>query len=547
MFARTRALCMRAFATAEGTRQFLTQRYPNPTLLSYCNKASSSAGNTSNNSNNSNNMKKLQMSTIGFGSYRTGIEDRNHQFALQMAIQSGVNVIDTSTNYMNGDSELMIGTVLNGMIQDRIIDRENIVLMTKIGYIQQENMNICREREAQGRPFVGIVKVQENWHWHCISPDFLSDQLSRSLDRLQLDTVDVLYLHNPEYVWSENDNHAAFYEKIEHAFEYLEHEVQQGRIQYYGISSNTFIHDPNMSGNVSLVKCHEIAEKIAGKNNHHFKFVQFPFNIEENNAAFLRNCNGQTLLQYAKSNGLITVGNRPFNTIVKDNIVRYVDSLRDADLEEECDTKLKEWTQLLNQAIYMEVNTPFDRNTLSDSGSNLADPKMPHKAGVSWANILAANLDQLDSLYAFRETMLNRIRPEVSYALQKIRSHPKGEQYASWASQYNYLLNSMLSAYDKYLTERHQREVNEIKVQMDKICPDLSFSKLLAQKTLRVLCSTGIDIELVGMRSTNYVKDITQMGPMIPEEKAMQILQSVKWNFTGMNYEQVSNTAATTK
>jgi hypothetical protein len=34
---------------------------------------------------------------------------------------------------------------------------------------------------------------------HCIHPDFLDDQIGRSLDRLGLDALDGYLLHNPEY------------------------------------------------------------------------------------------------------------------------------------------------------------------------------------------------------------------------------------------------------------------------------------------------------------------------------------------------------------
>ena len=35
--------------------------------------------------------------------------------------------------------------------------------------------------------------------WHCIHPEFLADQLTRSLSRLGIETLDVCLLHNPEY------------------------------------------------------------------------------------------------------------------------------------------------------------------------------------------------------------------------------------------------------------------------------------------------------------------------------------------------------------
>jgi aryl-alcohol dehydrogenase-like predicted oxidoreductase len=39
--------------------------------------------------------------------------------------------------------------------------------------------------------------------WHCVHPQFLADQLTRSLERLRLQTLDVCLLHNPEYFFTD--------------------------------------------------------------------------------------------------------------------------------------------------------------------------------------------------------------------------------------------------------------------------------------------------------------------------------------------------------
>ena len=121
----------------------------------------------------------------------------------QYAIQAGSNVIDTSTNYELGESETMIGRVLNGMINELVIEREEVVVMSKIGYMQGPNLKEARERETQSKPYSQVSKLHP-FHWHCIAPEFIGDQLEHSLNRLNLEQLDVLFLHNPEYCWNRN-------------------------------------------------------------------------------------------------------------------------------------------------------------------------------------------------------------------------------------------------------------------------------------------------------------------------------------------------------
>src|SRR5437762_1252851 len=46
----------------------------------------------------------LTVSLVGFGGYRTGTSNPDHRAALEAALAAGVNLIDTSSNYMLGDS-----------------------------------------------------------------------------------------------------------------------------------------------------------------------------------------------------------------------------------------------------------------------------------------------------------------------------------------------------------------------------------------------------------------------------------------------------------
>src|SRR5829696_3292339 len=120
----------------------------------------------------------LTVSCVGFGGYRTGRSDPNHRAALRAALAAGVNLIDTSSNYMLGDSERLVGQA----VASSGIAREEVVV-SKIGYVQGPNLDLARQREAAGQPFPEMMKYMDGC-WHCISPEFLDDQLGRALERL---------------------------------------------------------------------------------------------------------------------------------------------------------------------------------------------------------------------------------------------------------------------------------------------------------------------------------------------------------------------------
>ncbi len=166
----------------------------------------------------------------GFGGYRIDDAIPQHKNALEKALLSGINLIDTSSNYSDGGSELLIGKVLNKLISENKIIRENVVVVSKGGYLQGSNLKLGLEREQSGKPFTDVVKCTQDL-WHCISPDFLENQITLSLKRLNLEKIDVYLLHNPEYfltysIISDTERREReYYRRIKDAFIYLEEEV----------------------------------------------------------------------------------------------------------------------------------------------------------------------------------------------------------------------------------------------------------------------------------------------------------------------------------
>ena len=79
-------------------------------------------------------------SACGFGAYRVDDSVEEHHFAFEYALSNGINLIDTSSNYSIGGSEQLIGNVLQKLTSEERITSDEIILVTKAGYIQGDNL-----------------------------------------------------------------------------------------------------------------------------------------------------------------------------------------------------------------------------------------------------------------------------------------------------------------------------------------------------------------------------------------------------------------------
>ena len=72
------------------------------------------------------------VSRLGFGGYRINWSDVRHKAALEKAIENGINVIDTSAHFESGESEQVIGKVLNDAIKDGTATRKVFIILLSV-------------------------------------------------------------------------------------------------------------------------------------------------------------------------------------------------------------------------------------------------------------------------------------------------------------------------------------------------------------------------------------------------------------------------------
>ena len=149
----------------------------------------------------------VEVSEIGFGAWVVGTDwwgDRSERQAVEMlryAVDRGITYFDTGDVYGHGRSEELVGEALGGM-------REEVTVATKLGYDFYDN------------PQAGHGELPKE-----MNREYLEAAFERSLDRLGLERVDVLQLHNANVEEMDAD-----------VLEFLDEVREEGRADAVGLA-----------------------------------------------------------------------------------------------------------------------------------------------------------------------------------------------------------------------------------------------------------------------------------------------------------------------
>lgn len=260
------------------------------------------------------------LSSLGLGTFRKEPYKEenylvNYKEAVQTALLSGINLIDTAINYRYQVSEREIGEAITELVGEGKIGREQFVLTSKAGFIPLDfpfpenpyawiNETIVEAGLAE--------KDEVVIDQHCMSPAFLRWSVEQSLKNLQVETLDILFLHNPETQLGYVDRKTVE-KRIKKAFELFEKLVEEGKIKAYGIAAwNGFLYENDHTEYLSLKKMVALAEEAGGK-GHHFSYIETPVNLAKPHALTYSNQSGPdgkyyTLMQAAQGYGLKVIG-----------------------------------------------------------------------------------------------------------------------------------------------------------------------------------------------------------------------------------------------
>ena len=450
---------------------------------------------------------KLTSSQAGFGCYRVAVGVPHHEKALHTALCEGINLIDTSANYADGGSESLIGQELEKLIDAGDLARSEVVVVSKVGYLQGQNYALSQERKQQGRPFPELVEYGEGLE-HCIHPEFLRDQLNRSLERLNLETLDFYLLHNPEYYleWAEKNSQSLelsrveYYRRIKTAFEYLEEEVVKGRIRYYGISSNTFPAPADQPDFTCLATIWDIAESLDSR--HHFRLVQLPFNLMEPGAVLESNQpNSSSVLEFAQQKELGVLVNRPLNAFYSNHLVRLAEvPAFEIQPKDEVVRKIQ-FLSKSEKGLWMKIlpaiNVPPGLTVRIKEQMAIGDTLKHH-----WLN--------LGTYENWRQIKTGNLQPRIQGVMDYLQPYAnENADISNWMASHRRKIDAAFGAVASIYAAQAAHQVDRIRRTVAAVDREWAEDGTLSQKALRAIRTTpGVTCTLVGMRRAEYVSDV---------------------------------------
>jgi hypothetical protein len=364
--------------------------------------------------------------------------------------------------------------------------------------------------------------------WHDIHPEFLRDQLARSLARLGLGTLDVCLLHNPEYYLTDAHERShgtlerrreEFYRRLRDGFAHLESEVAEGRLRWYGVSSNTCTRPADDPEFTSLARMLEAA-RAAGGEDHHFRVLQLPLNLFEAGAVLERNHGDLTVLDLARRERIAVLANRPLNAMVDEAMVRLASvtpPARRGDLDEQLERV---------RALEDEYRGAIAAHLRAGEGS------LPPDRFFRWGSELRGAAEHLTSLEHWRQVQAQRVMPMLLSALQALDqalSGPLAETWQDWRGRYVPVLQEALDELARLAAVRSEEATRAVRAALDPLLPEERRGESLSRKALWVVASTpGVTAALVGMRRPAYVDDALAVLAWPPLPDAARVYEALR-------------------
>lgn len=445
----------------------------------------------------------LFISRLGFGAYRSRSGVRAHFDAMREAILLGTNLIDTAANFADGESEQLVGDVIRELIEVKRLKRSQVVVATKIGYIQDRNLDLLRSVQVPE-----CVRMRDN-AWHCIHPDFLKAQVQLSRYRLGLKTIDILLLSNPEeFLLSAGAADPAHLKeemlsRIERAFEALEFLCTRGVIRSYGICSNNMALPATDPAALPL-------DEILKRAGPGFHAVEFPANLLETDFRYNRSAAGGVLANTAQQAGLLTLSQRPFNAAGPHGLVRLARMVEEP--PDHGDSIVAEFLHMQGRLTELEVRV---REELYDFDFDREHPSFSYL------------LEKFRDSFASREHLkssLNELMAPMEKTIRRMQTRAVTERGKMAFDRYVQMVNAACHRWSRYVEALAHQKMDELDESLNH--PSLAGRPLALKSLLWLLAGPVPDTVLCGMRMPRYVQQLSSVYGLIPpaETEALSIL-----------------------
>lgn len=133
-------------------------------------------------------LTEIGLGAAQFGNLNRVTTDADSSAAGLAAIAAGIRYFDTAPHYGLGLSEQRLGAALRS--------ERDVMVSTKVGRVLVDSPESAHLEDSQG--FVVPAAKTRRWDF---SERGIRESLAASLDRLGTDSVDIVYLHDPDDHW----------------------------------------------------------------------------------------------------------------------------------------------------------------------------------------------------------------------------------------------------------------------------------------------------------------------------------------------------------
>ncbi|GAB4171390.1 MAG: aldo/keto reductase [Calditrichia bacterium] len=487
------------------------------------------------------------LSRYGLGTYRMSIQNEEHLAVLKKALTSGINVVDSAINYMDEQSERLIGKALTEIINETDIQRDQLILISKAGYIQGTLLQKMKELEAANKGYEHLLKISDQI-WYSLDPQFMKDMVDLSRKRMGVDTIDIYLVHNPEYalqysIQQKKDSFDPalddylFYQQLKKAFIALEEKVKEGSIQFYGVSSNNLPTPPEMQGHVNILKVFavalEAAEEVWGDGtNHHFRFVQFPFNLLESQAMLLKLDEfpegPQTIFEFCRAKGIYMLANRPLNAIWNNKLYRFA--------HQKMKVQSKDWYHDIQKSISLltEFEQYITKFMEREKIDNLPVGEGNLKQIIETSIYMRKYISEIEDLDQYYQFFYGFIVPRLDLARNIFTKALRQDAYSEGMDLFEKYINSVQFIVDlskNYVVDKMNQRVKGLNEIIGAGLPSGMSSLSLAQKALVSLAhaSPGLTI-LNGARQESYLKELLYVNKITNKKLSAKKIAEISQN-----------------
>jgi aryl-alcohol dehydrogenase-like predicted oxidoreductase len=236
------------------------------------------------------------LSKIGVGLYQGEESDAGDLKlfeVLEFALLNGVHVFDCAPSYRNRRSENVLGR-----LTQRYPDRDYFI-STKGGFVpfdfsQGEEKENAYVQELFDRGWVRPSHFDQEY-FQTFDPIFLEQALITTLTTLSRDSIELYYLHNPEYFLAKVGR-VRFLEVMKEVLLWIKDKIEAGQIKAFGISSWNGFFEEEQRNRLELLEFYTLAEEVGIQS--YFNYLQVPYNFSQTKGLFFK---GQKLGASQKS------------------------------------------------------------------------------------------------------------------------------------------------------------------------------------------------------------------------------------------------------